>query len=431
MALSSYQKVGYGTVEIGINGIESFLRLYLLIFLTDRFGMDPHLAGYAIGGAIFWDALIDPLMGFISDRTQSRFGSRLPYIFSGSFLLSVSSVILFCEPTLTTQASKFIFLLVTYMLLNSAMTMIAIPHLALGGDLSSEPAERTTIYAWRMLFSIFGLILGTAIPGALRLYNPFSMSPDLSTAIIIVLVLVVATAITIHSTFPLRKIEVKQLVAFHFSWRGVFRYTEINLLLGAFFVATLGQGLNATLALYYYRYFLELSEGELQTVLGVLMIVLCLSLPFWVYFSKIFPKKNLIGAGIIILGVMGSFAYPLFPKRQIIYPCIFAAVGGFCIGSVGILESFLVDILEGLGLGQKSYGLFFGFWKLSAKVARSLAIVSAGSLLSWIHFTPNTSLTGSHANNLAMVFGPGVGILFILGGVLLFFIKIKPIADCQ
>ena len=423
MALSSYQKIGYGSVEIGINSVESFLRLYLLVFLTDRFGMDANLAGYAIAGAIFWDALIDPLMGYISDRTRGRFGPRLPYIFFGTIFLAVTTLFLFSEPHLTTQSAKFLFLLFAYICLNSAMTMVAIPHLALGGDLSESPKERTFLYAWRMLFSVFGLILGTAVPGAMRLHNPWSFSSDLSAAVVIVTVLMLSSLVTLHATYKVPQKGHIRDESFHFSWRGVFRYSQINLLLAAFFVATLGQGINATLAIYYYRYRLELTEAELQLVLGILMVALCISLPFWVYMAKKVAKKNLIAWGIILLGIFGSFAYPLFPKRQILYPCLFAAVGGFCIGSVGILESYLTDLLDGLGIGQQSYGLFFGFWKLSAKIARSISIAFAGSLLTWIQFVPNVALTDKNSFLLAVMFGPGVGVLFVLGAFFLFFIR--------
>ena len=149
-------RAGYGVAEMGINGVEVLVRVGLLIFYTDVVGLDAALAGYAVALGVLWDAITDPFMGRISDRSQSRFGRRRPWIALGAVALGLSVVLLFAPVPVTSQSGKFLVLLGSYMLLNTAMTIIAVPHAALAGDLCAPgPARvREPMIRWRFLWRI-------------------------------------------------------------------------------------------------------------------------------------------------------------------------------------------------------------------------------------------------------------------------------------
>lgn len=149
-------KTGYGVAEIGTSAVEVMMRLYLLIFYTDVAGLQPHLAGYAVALGIVWDAITDPLIGIISDRTRSSYGKRRPYILAGGMLLPIMLLLIFNPPAIESQAGKFLFLLISYISLNSAMTILAIPHISLAGELSSKPHEKTELFGWRFSLGILG-----------------------------------------------------------------------------------------------------------------------------------------------------------------------------------------------------------------------------------------------------------------------------------
>jgi len=82
--LSTRFKIGYSFAESGINATELLLRLYLLSFYTDIVGISPFWAGLAGFIGLFWDAVTDPLMGKLSDRTLNHFKGRAPYLFFGN-----------------------------------------------------------------------------------------------------------------------------------------------------------------------------------------------------------------------------------------------------------------------------------------------------------------------------------------------------------
>ena len=160
-AVPLYVHAGYGSSESGLTAVEIMLQLYLLQFYVSHVGLDPLWAGLALAIAIAWDAISDPAMGFISDRSQSAQGRRRPWILAGGLLLAAVFPLLFHPPALATQSAKFVFLCISYIAVKTAMTIISVPHAALGGELARDPRERTRAYAFRLLFGNLGLIAGT------------------------------------------------------------------------------------------------------------------------------------------------------------------------------------------------------------------------------------------------------------------------------
>ena len=159
-------KAGYGWAESGLFSVEMLVRLYLLKFYTDSVGLRPDLAGLAVASAVVWDAISDPLMGSISDKTRSKYGRRRIYLIPGAlfyrpcFLLS-----LFSAPAGESQGFLFIYLLINYLLLNTAITIVAVPHAALGAELTYDAHERTVLFGFRLFLGNLGLLAGTLIPG--------------------------------------------------------------------------------------------------------------------------------------------------------------------------------------------------------------------------------------------------------------------------
>ena len=118
--LSLRFKCGYAAAEAGINATEILIRLYLLNFYTDMVGLSPWYAGLAGFIGLIWDAITDPIIGQISDRTQGRFNGRSPFLFNGTLLLSASLVILFSAPQDLEEFQLFLYMLIAYLLLNTA-----------------------------------------------------------------------------------------------------------------------------------------------------------------------------------------------------------------------------------------------------------------------------------------------------------------------
>ena len=444
-------KAGYGVAETGLTASEVLIRLYLLIFYTDIVGLEPKLAGYAAAIAIVWDAVIDPLMGNISDRTRSRFGKRRPYIAIGSILLAGSLVFLFSPPHLETQSGKFWFLLISYMLVNTATTVIAIPHAALGSELTPDRDEVTEIYAWRLISGNLGAILGTIVPGIILTQssgatvaagNAPERSEAHAMAAAIVAIVIIVTAIT---TFIVTrgadqpsnesgnadrqtggqggkegKVARSAAAAHLDGLRSLLRNKPFLTLFSAYLIATIGVNINSSFAFFYYKYRLNLTEADTQKIIAFFMVVFTLGLAGWIAVSNRFGKKIPLFAGTLGLGVMTATGYPLFSPGSMTGPAIAGILGGIFVGSILLLDAWLVDVVDydEVKTRQNRPGLYFGIWKMGSKAARALAVAISGILLSAIGFQPNVTQTPEVSWNLALVFGPGVAFFFITGAIL-------------
>jgi GPH family glycoside/pentoside/hexuronide:cation symporter len=163
--LNTLKKILYCSADTGIAGAEVLVRVSLLAFYSKVVGLSSDVVGLAIAVAVFWDAVSDPLMGFISDRYTILGQHRRPYFVIGGAVLSVSLYYLFNPPALESINSKVLFLSVWYILMNTGMTILAVPHTALVEKLGQSSHERTILFGWKLFFANIGLMLGSGLPG--------------------------------------------------------------------------------------------------------------------------------------------------------------------------------------------------------------------------------------------------------------------------
>lgn len=427
--LSLKTKTSYGFAEMGINAVEVMAQIYLLKFYTDYVGLQPGYAGLALLIAVLWDAFSDPIMGRISDNTISRYGRRRPYILIGGILLSISGIALFAPPAFDSQLAKFFYLLFSYIIVNTCMTIIAVPHIALGGELSFDRDERTELFGWRLFFGNLGLLSGMVLPVIyLKLLDTNSPVNNIANsrlyAMISIAIILIISSIT---TFSMSREKAthsapKNIMNFWQSFRSVLQNRVFLPLLGAFIIATFGRTFNSAIALYYYEYRLQLSEQQfVPFILLPFVFVILLSIGFWIFISKKLGKKMPAFWGIFFLGLMTIIVYPLFPPGKVAPPLFAAIFGGIMAGSILLFDSILADIVDYDEWRTKEHreGLYFGFWKMATKIARAFGLATTGFMLEILGFDKNAAVQNAEfGQNLALLFGPGVGFFFILGGII-------------
>ncbi|WP_232380485.1 MFS transporter [Leptospira ainlahdjerensis] len=432
---------GYAVAEIGITAVEVLAQIYLLEFFVTAVGLRASLAGLALAVAVLWDAISDPLMGYLSDHTKTKMGKRRPYILSGGILLAISVYVMFSPPSLETQTQKFFFLLFVYLLVNTSMTILAVPHIALGGEMTFVPTERTRIFGWRFFFSNIGFILVLILPSFYSALFPNGNEVSRLlitrnyTSLTIAVILVLTSLIAFFATSGKDKSEESKLsrnpnrrqdVSLGHSWfvkiASVFKNRYFLPLILAFIIATFGRTFNSSIVNLYYKYRIRLTEAEIGLMILLPFVVcLILSILLWVYLSNRYGKKWPAFWGVLLLGIMTFVVYPLFPERGIL-PILFAAVfGGFFAGAVLLFDSLVADIVDydELKTGEKREGWFFGLWKMATKVARALGLGFGGILLSGIGYQEGSvDQIPELGFRLSILFGPVVGSFFILGALI-------------
>ncbi len=163
--LSFKEKFGYGLGDTASNLYFQMFINFLLFFYTDVFGIPAAVAGILFMVSRFWDAVNDPLMGIIADRTNTKWGKFRPYLLWMMLPLAVIGVLTFTTPELS-LGGKIIYAYITYILMMMAYTAINIPYSALLGVLSPHSRQRTSASTYRFVLAFAGafIVQGATLP---------------------------------------------------------------------------------------------------------------------------------------------------------------------------------------------------------------------------------------------------------------------------
>ncbi|WP_226571876.1 glycoside-pentoside-hexuronide (GPH):cation symporter [Mangrovibacter yixingensis] len=161
--LTMKEKIGYGMGDAGCNIIGGAIMLFLNFFYTDIFGLAPALVGTLLLSVRVVDAVTDPIMGAIADRTKSRWGRFRPWLLWISLPYVLFSVLMFTTPEWSYN-SKVIYAFITYFLMSLTYTAINIPYCSLGGVITNDPHERVSCQSYRfVMVGIATLILSLSL----------------------------------------------------------------------------------------------------------------------------------------------------------------------------------------------------------------------------------------------------------------------------
>lgn len=154
---------GYGVGQIGGQILRDTPALILPIYMTTVLGMEAALAGMVIIIAKFWVVAADPVAGIISDRSDTRWGRRRPFVLGGGLLAAACFVLLFVVPDISGQVALFLYMTVIYVMLNTGFSMFSVPYLTMASEMSDDPNERTTLLSFRNACLALGLIVAGAL----------------------------------------------------------------------------------------------------------------------------------------------------------------------------------------------------------------------------------------------------------------------------
>ena len=175
--LPTVRKALYACAVLGIGSLDYIVALFLLKYYTDYTGLDAKWAGLALLIGKSFDAVSDPIMGYISDRTRSSWGRRRPWFLAGSIPLALSFIGMFSANPGWSQTQLFAWLVATNVLFWVGNTMVDVPHAAYGSEMTSAHEQRISLMGWREGFKTVGLLFG-----ALVMFSLLERTVDAATA---------------------------------------------------------------------------------------------------------------------------------------------------------------------------------------------------------------------------------------------------------
>ena len=288
-------RFGYALPAFALAIIGIPVYVYIPKFYTDVVGIDIAVAGFLLFGVRLFDAVTDPLMGTLSDRTRSRFGRRRPYMLIGSLLIAVALIFLFNPPETSTTWSTVWFAFWIYALF-LFWTLVTVPYESLGPEITFDYNARTALFAWRDGFLIAGTLVAAASPALVQAIFQTGDDAAGQRSQFFWISVIYAPLVVGMCGWCVRVIRERDdvpAVAAAGGWRDlgtVFKNRPFMILLAAYTISAVGSNLPATLILYYVEYVLGSSQADLFLMLYFVTGILLL--PVWVRLAHRFGKRK-------------------------------------------------------------------------------------------------------------------------------------------
>lgn len=398
-------KLAYGVGEVASSAITNIRVFFLLYFLTNVAGLNAAVAGTILLIGRIWDALNDPLIGWLSDHTQSPWGKRHPWMLWGAIPFGI----LFClqwvvprfsEEVNTNQTSLFWYYVIIAILFDTVYTAVILPYSALAPEMTQDYTERTSLISVQAAFSVGSGILALILAQVL-----FEMIEDAALQYLLLASICSVLAIVViylcvwgtrsHTTSSLPSPD-NLTTATQPLWRQirtVLNNRAFQLVTGTYVAAWVSVQVSAAVLPYYVQFWMQLSEAHVtQMAIAVQATTFCMMF-VWGQLSRRIGKKGVFFLGIPVLMVSQIGLFFLQPNQVgLMYVC------GMGIG-VGLSTIYLVpwsmlpDVidLDELQRGERREGLFYGFMVQSQKIGLASALFLVGKGLNRAGLIPSVA----------------------------------------
>jgi GPH family glycoside/pentoside/hexuronide:cation symporter len=390
------KKIAYSAPALALAVVGIPVYVYIPKFYTDVVGINIAVLGTILFSVRIFDAVTDPAIGYISDRTRTRFGRRRPYIAIGSLFVVASMYLLFSPPQASAYFETWWFGICIYALF-LFWTAVTVPYESLGPEITYDYHERTSLFGMRDGFLIAGTLMAASSPALVEWAFNLSADAEGERAKFFWIAVLYAPLLISSCWWCVTAIKEKQSAAILNPtgiWAGlgyVARNRPFIILIISYTIAAIGSNLPATLILYYVEYVLlsQLADAFLLLyfVTGILF------LPGWIMLSRRIGKK---AAWLTSMAInTGAFIGVFFlgPGDAHIY-AILVFLSGIGFGATLALPSAIqADVIDydELLSGQRREGQYIGLWSIAKKLAAAIGVGAGLSILGMAGYTPNVA----------------------------------------
>ncbi len=436
-------KLAYGVGQAAEGLKNTAFGIFVLFYYNQVLGLSGTLAGLALGIALVFDAVTDPLAGSLSDHWRSRLGRRHPFLYAAILPMSISFYFLLAPPAGLGQFGLFGWLLVFSVLVRGAMTLYYVPHVALGAELTTNFHERTAVVGYRQFFGTFGGLLAVILgfgyffaqtPEFPRgQFNHAAYPPYAGSLAILMALAIFVTARGTQSQIPrlpqpTGKAEILSpwgvLVRMMRETVDALRHPSFRWLFFGVLIVFLMVGVDASLNLYMNTYFWELRPNELLYFYIASPIGVMIGATFASKLNQWFDKKPSVVWGTSWWAVCQIVPVALrlldmFPQNGTRALVVTLIVVKFLQG-VGVVQalvtfgSMVADVADENELrnGRRQEGVFFAAVSFANKCTTGFGNVIAGlalDLIAWprgVQIQTAADVPAQTIHQLGLVYGP-------------------------
>jgi glycoside/pentoside/hexuronide:cation symporter, GPH family len=422
--LSNRKKWLYGSGDFGFSLTNTILSVYFALFLTEVVGVMPAVAALAIFIGSTWDYINDPLVGYISDRTHTRWGRRRPFLLFGALPFALAFTLLWWRPPFDSVPLLALYYSLAFALYDTAATFVYMPYFALTPELTSDYDERTGLTSTRMFFSILGSLVAFTLPLSIVAgFNPQHASRVLMMGAIFGIISALPLWLVFWGTRERKEfmnLEQSGLMeSIKASWKN--RPFIFGLLLFLFNGVTMA--IIQVNLLYYVKYVVR-REPQSDIIMGTIFVVAMCALPLWAWISRHLNKRWAYIIGIAFLAGVLMVLASLTPETGMPFILVLCVLAGIGVSAMHVMPwAIIPDAIEygELQSGKRNEGMFYSLITLAQKVASSIAVPAALLVMQASGYVSNSAVQPDSAIfGIRMVAGPipafalCMGILFTL-----------------
>ncbi len=424
--LSFGYKFVWGLAALGTTLISGTFGALLPIFYQDYLGVSAYWIGLASAIYAVWNAINDPLFGYITDSTRSKRGRRIPYMRYTAPFLALTFILVWVAPTGAGDRTLFIWMLVSMLLYDTCYTIIGLVYSALLPEVTESDAERNGLQISASLFGLLGMILGFIIPDLFR--PKAGTSPSfLPLQVAMAVIGVVSAVVIILTTLKVKERPEFTRVDQPLPPGPALRYTLTSksflVLVAQNFMSILMQALVVGMLFYLADYVLRLNT---MLVLVAVFVPLIIGVPVTTFIRQ---RMGVVRGQQLLLAIAGvGLVLVPFVPGSLILPCLMLA--GFGLSGPQTLTNVMfaqVADEDELRCGVRREGAFFGVNALITKPAQSVALALIPFVLESTAFVTREANQGqiflnqpaSAVLGIKVLIGLIPGLAMLLGAILL------------
>ena len=422
--------IAYGMPGLGAGYMYLLMSLYVMKFSTDVLLIAPAVMGVIFSISRIWDAVSDPIAGYLSDRTTIKFGRRRTWMLISFIPISFGFLAVFSPPESMQGQSLDLWMMIAILSFYSAITLLNVPHMALGAELSEDYHERTRLFGVRHIGFTLGSILALVSMSLLisEENNPDGDVRQLASSLAFYAIgamsLMIFFAVSKLKENPefQNRVNKNPFKAF----RDVWINPHAKILIIVLFIENLGGAVIGVLTLYVTQYIVE-APAWAPLIIFAYMLPSALSVPLWIPLSRRFGKIRLWVFSLAFTGISfgGIFIIPFLDSvtDRLIVMFIGAALGGMaagCGGAIGpSVKGDVIDYDEYL-TGERKEGSYFAALNFVFKSATGIMLLVTGFVLQFSGFIPNQPQTMEVKIALISLYGLVPLVFYSLGAYLLY-----------